>query len=115
MIQIVLLMLKLSLPGPKPESIPSSPTKRRKKKRSTNEEEEETEEDRLESYMDKLAVWQLTASIDGLVSTTATQSSKTGKTDRHWTQAFAEDVVDPLYVLSFLTLSNHILTTSAKI
>ena len=97
MIQIVLLMLKLSLPGPKPESIPSSPTKRRKKRHSTNEEEEETEEDRLESYMDKLAVWQLTASMEDLVTNPGASSSKGNtKEERHWSQIFCEDVVEPL-------------------
>lgn len=62
----------------------------------------ETDAERLESYMDKLAVWQSTALIDGRAPV---QSSKkvTKMEDRHWTQAFGEDVADSLYVFAFYT------------
>lgn len=109
MIQILLAMLKLSLPGPNPTDLEATKARKRRKKEKkkknvdvgNGEEEEEfpieTDAERLENYMDKLAVWQLTASINGLAPM---QSSKKDAQmeDRHWTQAFTEDVVDPLYV-----------------
>lgn len=99
MIQILLNMLKLSLPGPKPCEIQQKPKKRRKKQ---VDPPPETDADRLESYMDKLSVWQLTSSINELAPGLTTSSSSQGnaKADRHWTQAFCEDVVESLYDLS---------------
>ena len=59
--------------------------------------EEETEEEPVESYMDKLAVWQLTSSVDDLTADMGASSSKGNtKEERHWTQVFCEDVVEPL-------------------
>ncbi|THH05192.1 hypothetical protein EW145_g4980 [Phellinidium pouzarii] len=97
MIQILLTMLKFSLPGP------STPTKSnhssKRKKRTKQIPSSETDEGRLESYMDKLAVWQLTETMDEFASTAATMGSSQGKAkaDRHWTQVFCEDVVEPLF------------------
>lgn len=74
MIQILLAIFKLSLPGPNPTYLLATKAHRRKKKgtgkKNVAEEEEEeglpleTDAERLESYMDKIVVWQLTASID---------------------------------------------------
>ncbi|KAH8110413.1 hypothetical protein DFH11DRAFT_1547516 [Phellopilus nigrolimitatus] len=50
---------------------------------------------RLESYMDKIAVWQLTASLDELSDIGSSQGNS--KADRHWTHVFCEDVVEPLF------------------
>lgn len=55
--------------------------------------------------MDELPIWQLTASINGLVPTLAMHSLKNhANMVKHWTQAFVEDGVDPLYVFVFHTL-----------
>lgn len=93
--QILLAMLKLTLPGPNPSGKVTETKKRRKKQ---TEPPPETDADRLESYMDKLAVWQLTASIDDSLSSFTSGGSSQGnaKADRHWTQVFCEDVVEPL-------------------
>ncbi|KAI5118414.1 hypothetical protein M0805_002866 [Coniferiporia weirii] len=98
MIQILLTMLKLSLPAP-PATKGEQSSKKKKKKRGKSEPPPETDEERLESYMDKLAVWQLTASLDELASASAGTGSSMGKAkaDRHWTQVFCEDVAEPLF------------------
>jgi hypothetical protein len=67
-IQILLYFLKLSLPG-------SAPVAR----------------DRLESFMDKLSMWQLMHRLDS-----GEESTRTGQRD--WMQVFCEDVVEPEYV-----------------
>ncbi|KAH8110399.1 hypothetical protein DFH11DRAFT_785139 [Phellopilus nigrolimitatus] len=90
MIQILLNMLKLSLPGPQP--VTDMTKKKRKSKQSPPPE---TDEERLESYMDKIAVWQLTASLDELSGMGSSQGN--AKADRHWTHVFCEDVVEPLF------------------
>ncbi|KAL5513831.1 hypothetical protein ACEPAH_4232 [Sanghuangporus vaninii] len=95
MIQILLLMLKLSIP-----STQLSLTGRKgKKKKSKKQDPPETIEDRLESYMDKLAVWQLTGTLESIQSTSQSVSlnNPKAKEDRHWTQIFYEDTVAPLF------------------
>ncbi|PPQ69371.1 hypothetical protein CVT26_002526 [Gymnopilus dilepis] len=77
-IQILLYCYKLSLPGPPPPA-------KKKRKRSLRDESPPRTEDFLEGFMDKLAMWQLLGSLDR-------SNSNTG--DRHWTQAFAEDLVE---------------------
>ena len=54
--------------------------------------------ERLESFMDRLAVWQLTSSLNNNLASSQGEGSSQGKakSDRHWTQAFSEDVVDKL-------------------
>jgi hypothetical protein len=52
-----------------------------------------TLEDRLESFMDKLSVWQMMATIN-LTTADATSSQLT--TQRDWMQDFCENVVSPL-------------------
>lgn len=94
MIQILLNMLKLSLPGPQPSRAEeTSPEKRRKRRKKMDGIPVETDAERLESYMDKLSMWQLTASLDEL---SAGVAKGTQKTDRDWAQAFCEDIVEPL-------------------
>ena len=102
MIQVLLHMLKLTLPGPK--LLREEETKKRKKKKSKDSLPVETDEERLESFMDKVAVWQLTASLDASQSASRVDGSDQsgGKSDRHWTQTFYEDIVEPLYVNSLL-------------
>ncbi|KAH8110412.1 hypothetical protein DFH11DRAFT_1547514 [Phellopilus nigrolimitatus] len=48
-----------------------------------------TDEGRLESYMDKIAVWQLTASLDEFEGTGSSQGN--AKADRHWTHVQSSD------------------------
>lgn len=103
MIQILLNLLKLSIPGPK-SAAPGKSSKKQKKKQSRRELSPETDEERLESYMDKIAMWQLISSLDSLPSSQTFGSSKgKAKADRHWAQVFCEDVVEPLYVLTLLS------------
>ncbi|KAI0354521.1 hypothetical protein OH77DRAFT_1481911 [Trametes cingulata] len=142
-IQILLHFLLLTLPGsaaappadaradaasrlPLPAAL--SPSKSKKRKRRGREKEKEQGrdrgrapspqplplEERLESYMDKLAMWQLMRSVDsslglrqghGHAGSAAVASAANGldkgkgklKDDRDWMQAFCEDVVEPLF------------------
>ncbi|KDR70955.1 hypothetical protein GALMADRAFT_144421 [Galerina marginata CBS 339.88] len=81
-IQILLLLYKLSLPGPPP------PEKKKKKRFKVIPEPTLTTEDHLETFMDKLSTWQLIGALDRT-------KPATGKTEeRHWTQAFVQDVVE---------------------
>ncbi|EJC99917.1 uncharacterized protein FOMMEDRAFT_170406 [Fomitiporia mediterranea MF3/22] len=100
MIQILLIMLKLSLPGARPDQARESPKKKRKKNKEAAPPE--STEQLLESYMDKLAVWCLTASLDSAHPTSQASGSNQGqrKVERHWTQKFFEDIVEPLFKTS---------------
>jgi hypothetical protein len=69
-------------------------------------------EDKLESLMDKLAMWQLLRSIDdhGI----GTSGSGKSKDDRDWMQIFCEDVVQETFVCPFSVLHSlpvHALTS----
>ncbi|KAJ7237279.1 hypothetical protein B0H12DRAFT_1238237 [Mycena haematopus] len=65
-VQVLLYLLKLSLPGP-PE-VPSPSKKRRK----IGEPPAPSTEDRLEAFMDKLPMWQLVNPLDkGLLASRA--------------------------------------------
>ncbi|KAJ7505547.1 hypothetical protein B0H11DRAFT_1979245 [Mycena galericulata] len=82
-IQILLYMLKLSLPGPPPEM--ASPSKKRRKL----DPPIASLEDRLEAFMDKLSMWQLISTLDeGLLKR---------KGDSDWMQVFCEGVVEPRF------------------
>ncbi|KAL5536204.1 hypothetical protein ACEPAF_25 [Sanghuangporus sanghuang] len=96
MIQILLLMLKLSIPG---MQLSLTGKKGKKKKNKKQELPPEAIEDRLESYMDKLAVWQLTGTLESLesISQSVSLNHPKAKEDIHWTQFFYEDVVAPLF------------------
>lgn len=86
--QILLYMLKLSLPGATTPSETSSPSKKRRKL----DPPPVSLEDRLEAFMDKLSMWQLINTLDeGLLHR---------KGDRDWMQIFCEDVVEPRYLQS---------------
>lgn len=127
-IQIILHFLLLSLPGERaaapapaeaeaeaqPLSLPPSlsPSKPKPKKRKRREREAQPEqlppplEERLESYMDKMATWQLMQTVDSSLDRTQGTRPSNGKgkdkekeqDGRDWMQAFCEDVVEPLYV-----------------
>ncbi|KAJ6594240.1 hypothetical protein B0H19DRAFT_54933 [Mycena capillaripes] len=85
-VQMLLYMLKLSLPGPSPPSHISSPTKKRRK---LGDPPPPSLEDRLEAFMDKLSMWQLVNTLDeGLLHRHG---------DRDWMQVFSEDIVEPRF------------------
>ncbi|EIN09395.1 hypothetical protein PUNSTDRAFT_133189 [Punctularia strigosozonata HHB-11173 SS5] len=101
-LQILLYMLKLSLPGPFPTitKAQASTETRMKKRKQTNEVFEQNEiasllEGRLESFMDKLSVWQLVASMTSEKNHVPESAGQ--DRPRDWQQMFAEDVVDPLF------------------
>lgn len=103
MIQILLNMLKLSLPGPHPVPATEEDARKPRKKRKRSKQEDqplatETDEERVENYMDKLSMWQLTASLDPSTAKHMASSKGEEKVERDWTQAFCEDIVEPLYV-----------------
>lgn len=127
-IQIILHFLLVSLPGdrvaptsedarqaiaeslPLPPPLSPSKSKKRKRKQKAAEPPPQPLEERLESYMDKLAMWQLMHSVDSTLSRgdapkTAgakgkEKERKQNDDDRDWMQAFCEDVVEPLFVPS---------------
>ncbi|KAG9223866.1 hypothetical protein CCMSSC00406_0007728 [Pleurotus cornucopiae] len=84
--QILLYMLKLTLPAPpQPERSP----KRRKRKGRTDEPANSlAPEDILESFMDKLSAWQHIQNLEPTAST---------KDDLDWMQTFCQDVVEPQF------------------
>jgi hypothetical protein len=99
-VQILLYMLKLDLPEPLslpiPRPLPSSRVTKRPRLQPPTTDEDSTPrailEDRLESLMDRLMLWQMTLpdpeenkDDDGL-----------SKPIRDWTQVFCDDVVQPL-------------------
>lgn len=100
-IQILLYLFKLSLPGPQPApTAESNNTMSKKRKRPAIYDPPEpilTADDHLETFMDKLAIWQLVERVDGALNKTNTGLDKKRKNldDRHWTQIFAEDIVEP--------------------
>ncbi|KAI0631392.1 DNA replication regulator SLD3-domain-containing protein [Trametes polyzona] len=126
-IQIVLHFLLLTLPGPgassdaaqtqeeptralplPPPLSPSKPKKRRRRERGKPLAPPLAPaplEERLESYMDKLAMWQLMRSVDSTLGRAPTGGVSAGtglgggqdKDERDWMQAFCEDLVEPLF------------------
>ena len=95
-IQILLHLLKLSLPGHcppftvHPVPTPSHAQKKRRVQQSSDDDEDITPrgilEDRLEGLMDRLVLWQM-ALPDSEIDADGT------KPVRDWTQVFCEDVV----------------------
>ena len=69
-----------------------------KKRKQGNQLSTLSLEDKLESLMDKLAMWQLLRSIDdhGI----SASSNGKSKDDRDWMQIFCEDVVHETFVHS---------------
>ncbi|KIY44978.1 hypothetical protein FISHEDRAFT_77009 [Fistulina hepatica ATCC 64428] len=119
-IQIILYMLKLSLPGPAPvepseEVLPRTSKKRKLRGRdrvmpilqSANPVAPSAEEC-LEIFMDKLCTWQLMAEMSQGLPGTLGEGAGAGtknsgkhkdkiKDNRDWMQIFCEDVVEPLF------------------
>ncbi|KAI0060527.1 hypothetical protein BV25DRAFT_939369 [Artomyces pyxidatus] len=104
-IQILLHLLKLSLPGPCPElpirPLPAPPRsqKRRRVQHSSSDEDASTPKDileeRLEALMDRLVLWQI-----GLPNPEDDAApSGVSQPLRDWTQIFCDDIVQPLSAL----------------
>ncbi|KAG1904243.1 uncharacterized protein F5891DRAFT_1013549 [Suillus fuscotomentosus] len=106
-IQILLYFLKLSLPGPctplPPVEVPPTdnisfispvkPSRLRKKKKEKPNLIIPSSIERLESFMDKLSMWQLVS----LMNTSRTEIATRNKNECDWMQKFCEDVVEPLF------------------
>ncbi|KAG2135199.1 uncharacterized protein EDB93DRAFT_1242585 [Suillus bovinus] len=106
-IQILLYFLKLSLPGPCtplppvevpptnniPFISPAKPSRSRKKKKEKAKLIVPSSIERLESFMDKLSMWQLVSLMD----TSRNEITTRNKNERDWMQKFCEDVVEPLF------------------
>jgi hypothetical protein len=99
-VQILLHLLKLSLPGPAPPPCPIAPldppgSSPRKRRRRAKEPQAliPSVEDRLETFMDKLSMWQLISRLDR-------RDGDDSKDSRDWMQSFCEDVVEPESVAS---------------
>jgi hypothetical protein len=95
-VQILLYMLKLSLPGPL-QTTParthdSHATSPRKHRNAKSQVPTPSVEDRLESFMDKLSMWQL---IGGLEE--RKEDAQAASLD--WMQTFCQVVVEPESVL----------------
>ncbi len=91
LVQILLYMLKLSLPA-QPQ-LETSPRKRKRKGRTDTDEPANslTPEDILESFMDKLSAWQHVQNLEPVAST---------KDDLDWMQTFCQHVLEPQFVPS---------------
>lgn len=94
-------MLNLTL-LPVPETPSTSSTPSRKRKRAAVDPLPSLDE-RLEFFMDKLSMWQLTASLVPLSGSqpsssqpSSSQHPDPNENERDWTQTFCEDVVEPL-------------------
>ena len=104
-LQILLHLLKLSLPGKcpcvpvRPVPVQSSHARKRRRAQLQSSGDEDSDgkteasprsiiEDRLEGLMDRLVLWQM-----ALPDTEANADGT--KTVRDWTQAFCDDVVQP--------------------
>ncbi|TFK38249.1 hypothetical protein BDQ12DRAFT_705609 [Crucibulum laeve] len=90
--QIMLYMLKLSLPGPPSQE--ESPKKRKKLRKEPTIPTPSVEQ-RLEAFMDKLSMWQLVSSVDQGSKPVVVKNGKIE--DRDWMQIFCEDVVEPQF------------------
>ena len=111
-IQILLHLLKLSLPGHcppipvRPVPVPLRVPKRRRVQQSSDEDEDTTPrsilEDRLEGLMDRLVLWQMAGPSFGrwlvlwqMAPPDAEADADGTKPVRDWTQTFCDDVVQP--------------------
>lgn len=90
----MLYFLKLSLPGPQPPDPAEqngSPSKKRKRWKPKAKVVTLSVQERLESFMDKLATWQILNSFDA-----RGQKQSMKKDERDWMQVFCEDVIEKL-------------------
>ena len=88
LIQILLCLLKLSLPQPvEPEGSP----KKKGRKRHTTMDAEATES-LFDRFTDKLAAWQY---FSGEFDVYATNRNVSYNDARDWMQVFCEDIVEP--------------------
>ena len=90
MIQIILLLFKMTLPATSEVEVSKKAPKKASRKRMRDPDsakKTESLEERLEGFYDKLAMWQLTGTLENIPSASTT---------KEWTQAFYEDVIDPL-------------------
>ncbi|CAL1702895.1 unnamed protein product [Somion occarium] len=117
LIQIILHFLILTRPEPlvedrghtpDPQPLSQSPRKRKRKTPPPDNMFSNDEvEDRLEAFMDKLCMWQLTNALDDIVASNTSTSkqamtaSSKGKQkavdERDWMQIFCEDVIEPVF------------------
>jgi hypothetical protein len=98
-IQILLHLFRLCHPTPYPVPRSANGTSASPKKRKQRKQPPTLSlEDKLESLMDKLAMWQLLSSIDDHGINTS--NSGKSKDDRDWMQIFCEDVVRETFVHS---------------
>ncbi|KAG8216066.1 hypothetical protein J3R82DRAFT_8066 [Butyriboletus roseoflavus] len=93
-IQILLYLLKLSLPGPctplPPVTIPANsvvPSTKKKPQKERHKVVVPSAQERLESFMDKLCTWQLVINLND-------SHKRTDKDERDWMQTFCESVVE---------------------
>ncbi len=110
-----------SLPLP-PSLSPSKSKKRKHKDRGRSRAQDpppQLLEERLESYMDKLAMWQLMQAVDsslgrrgGTSQSAIGKEKQKQKDDRDWMQVFCEDMVEPLFVLDVRCVMKAALTCS---
>jgi hypothetical protein len=93
-IQILLHFYLLQHPSPPPPPPTASPKKRSRKKQLPAPV---PLEDRLESLMDKLAMWQLLTSVSAeqYRRFNAFEGKNKLADDRDWMQRFCEDIVQP--------------------
>ncbi|KAF7317687.1 hypothetical protein MKEN_00856400 [Mycena kentingensis (nom. inval.)] len=90
-VQILLHLLKLSLPGPSPPPYTSQSPRKKRRKLGEREPPPASLEDRLEAFMDKLSMWQLMSTLDtGL-------KQRHDDADRDWMQVFCAEVVEPRF------------------
>ncbi|KAF8556631.1 hypothetical protein OG21DRAFT_1482977 [Imleria badia] len=93
-IQILLYLLKLSLPGPcsplPPVKIPANdmvPSSKKKRQKERVKVVVPSAHERLESFVDKLSTWQLVINMKD-------SNKPANKDERDWMQAFCENVVE---------------------
>ncbi|KAI9460648.1 hypothetical protein HD554DRAFT_2132718 [Boletus coccyginus] len=93
-LQVLLYLLKLSLPGPctplAPVKIPANdvvPSTKKKRQKERAKVIIPSAQERLESFMDKLSMWQLVINVNDA-------NKPADRDERDWMQAFCENVVE---------------------
>jgi len=88
-------MLNITLPPLSEPVATASPSRKRKRKAKEVDAAPPPLDARLEFFMDKLAIWQLT---DGLAKSFEGIEQDDNEPAKDWAQTFCEDVVEQLYV-----------------